>query len=426
MAVIVRNGGGSLVGSKSSGMMFTVELPPSKPYTQAAEWIKVTSSVPPFDGANSIVSRYFALMSVGNNLVCFSRNLTSTNNSLISVSYEAYSYMYKINPTNGAYTKTKVGMGHSIAARMCSDGKQFIYRLSHTGLDKIDVINETSSRLFSMNDFPFTNLNTTYQSTILPGAVAYDDVFKRVYICGILKHSGSKPGAKTDYLGWYDLNTSTLVTNSVTNTTILPASFAYCDPTNGSLYFLHRPGGLAAGTDLSTITNQSYKKFNPSNNTFTSIASNPSWAGFTPGYSSINSTLGVPSYVTLGDTGYVFNGASVYAFDIKTGSDFTSQMPGAAPGVGAGQYGGMSAKIGNTLYYMDTSGFYKCVLYENLPADAPVVCKIYKGQKYHSIEPFNVGSKLSVKRTQQTATSDIEIKMYEYDSGGGQILYIET
>lgn len=423
MAVIVRNGGGSLVGSKSSGMMFTVELPPSKPYTQAAEWIKVTSSVLPYDGNSSIVSRYFALMGVGNNLVGFSRNLTNAINSNTAM-YETYSYMYKINPVNGAYTKTKVGQGHSIAARMCSDGKQFIYRFSSAGLDKIDVINETSSKLFSMNDFPFTSLNTAYQSTILPGAVAYDDVFKRVYICGILKYSGIKPGAKTDYLCWYDLNTSTLVTNSVTNTTILPASFAYCDPTDGSLYFLHHPSGIAAGTDLSNISNRSYRKFNPSNNTFTSIASNPSWAGFTPGYSSINSTLGVPSYVTLGDTGYVFNGASVYAFDIKTGSDFTSQMPGAAPGANA--YGGMCAKLGNTLYSMDTSGLYKCVLYENLPADAPVVCKIYKGQKYHSIEPFNVGSKLSVKRTQQTATSDIEIKMYEYDSGGGQILYIET
>lgn len=425
MAVIVRNGGGSLVGSKSSGMMFTVELPPSKPYTQAAEWIKVTSSVPPFEGANSIVSRYFALMSVGNNLVCFSRNLTNTVSSNSTMYEVGGSYMYKINPANGAFTKTKVEMGQSVSYRWCSDGKQFIYCFSPVGLEVIDVMNETRSRLFSMSDFPLTDFNVSGASEVLLGAIAYDDIYKRVYICGILRYYGSKPHARTDYLGWYDLNTSTLVTNRVAIGNFFPASFAYCDSTDGTLYLLRHTGGLSSSTSLSTITDRIYQKFNPSNNTFSTIVSNPSWSGYSSN-SSIYVSMYTPSYVTLGDTGYVFNGSSVYAFDIKTGSAFTSQMPGAAPGVGAGQYGGMSAKIGNTLYYMDTSGFYKCVLYENLPADAPVVCKIYKGQKYHSIEPFNVGSKLSVKRTQQTATSDIEIKMYEYDSGGGQILYIET
>lgn len=423
MAVIVCNGGGSLVGSKSSGMMFTVELPPSKPYTQAAEWIKVTSSVLPYDGNSSIVSRYFALMGVGNNLVGFSRNLTNAINSNTAM-YETYSYMYKINPVNGAYTKTKVGQGHSIAARMCSDGKQFIYRFSQGGLDQIDVINETTSKLFNMDDFLCTTISASSTTTVLPGTIAYDDVYKRVYFCGILKYSGYKPGAITNYLGWYDLNTSTLVTNRATSNNFLPASFAYCDPTDGSLYILRYNSSIVAATDLKNVTSRIYQKFNPSNNTFSTIVSNPAWAGFSQNYPYVGSTLGIPSYVTLGDTGYTFNGNSVYAFDIKTGSAFTSQMPGAAPGANA--YGGMCAKLGNTLYSMDTSGFYKCVLYENLPADAPVVCKIYKGQKYHSIEPFNVGSKLSVKRTQQTAISDIEIKMYEYDSGGGQILYIET
>lgn len=416
MAVIVRNGGGSLVGSKSSGMMFTVELPPSKPYTQAAEWIKVTSSVPPFEGSGA-THNGFALIAAGNNLLCLPHAASSGGQ-------ETSSYAYKINPTTGAYTKTKIGFHHSSISRMCSDGKQFVYHLSIRGLYKIDVINETSSTLVSpVSTFPYTNVNTSYQTQFIPGALAYDDVYKRVYVCGLILSNSQYVGAKTDYLGWYDLNTSTFVSNRAIATNTLPASFAYCDPKDGTLYMLKSNHSIptTSTTMLSAITNRAYSKFDPSNNTFSHIVSNPTWSGL--GTSSVTSNHS-PSYVTLGDTGFTFAGNSVYGFDIKTGSAFTSQMPGSP--FDTGNVGERYAVMNNTIYNMRPSGFYKCVLYENLPADAPVVCKIYKGQKYHSIEPFNVGSKLSIKRTQQTATSDIEIKMYEYDSGGGQILYIET
>lgn len=416
MAVIVRNGGGSLVGSKSSGMMFTVELPPSKPYTQAAEWIKVTSSVPPYEGSGA-THNGFALIAAGNNLLCLPHAASGGTGDYSS-------YAYKINPATGAYTKTKISFTHRLISRMCSDGKQFVYYLSVGGLYKIDVINETSSTLVSpISTFPYTNVNTSYQTQFIPGALAYDDVYKRVYVCGMLLHNGNYVGAKTDYLGWYDLNTSTFVSNRATTSNIVPASFAYCDPKDGTLYMLRSIATIptVSNTAISSITNRSYYKFNPSNNTFTSIVSNPTWSGL--GTDSVISNH-LPSYVTLGDTGFTFYNANVYAFDIKTGSAFTSQIPGSPYDYfNAGE---RYAVMNNTIYNMRPSGFYKCVLYENLPADAPVVCKIYKGQKYHSIEPFNVGSKLSVKRTQQTATSDIEIKMYEYDSGGGQILYIET
>lgn len=414
MAVIVRNGGGSLVGSKSSGMMFTVELPPSKPYTQAAEWIKVTSSVPPYEGANSGATHNgFALIAAGNTLLCFPHAANSNGS-------ETSSYAYKINPTTGAYTKTKLVFSHSTASRMCSDGKQFIYYLRASGLYKIDAINETNSLLLPISDFSITSINSSYQTTFVPGGLAYDDVYKRVYICGLLKHNDQYVGAKTDWLFWYDLNTSTL-SKVQRNSTL--ASFTYCSPVDGILYLLDNNGGISSSgtTSVINIKSKAYRKFNPSNNTFSTIVSDPTWSGLS---SSDIRYAHAPSYVTLGDTGFTFYGNSVYGFDIKTGSAFTSQMPGSP--YDSSNIGERYAVMNNTIYNMRPSGFYKCVLYENLPADAPVVCKIYKGQKYHSIEPFNVGSKLSVKRTQQTATSDIEIKMYEYDSGGGQILYIET
>ena len=53
------------------------------------------------------------------------------------------------------------------------------------------------------------------------------------------------------------------------------------------------------------------------------------------------------------------------------------------------------------------------------------MAKIYKGQKYHTLEPFEIPNKLTFLRTQQVADKDYEIKMYEYASEGGQTIFIE-
>ena len=85
----------------------------------------------------------------------------------------------------------------------------------------------------------------------------------------------------------------------------------------------------------------------------------------------------------------------------------------------------LRAYANNILYLITQQGVYKCPFYTEVPEDAPIVCKIYKGQKYHTLEPFEIPGKISLLRTQQVADRDIEIKMYEYSSEGGQTIYIE-
>lgn len=88
-------------------------------------------------------------------------------------------------------------------------------------------------------------------------------------------------------------------------------------------------------------------------------------------------------------------------------------------------YPGFKAFSNNILYLVTNQGVYKCPFFSKVPEDAPIVAKIYKGQKYHTLEPFEIPGKLKLLRTQQIADKDYEIKMYEYSSEGGQTIYIE-
>ena len=130
------------------------------------------------------------------------------------------------------------------------------------------------------------------------------------------------------------------------------------------------------------------------------------------------------AYINLGDKILQISQTATGVFDPLTGNLDPSPVPVIPPDEMI-IYPCFKAYSNNILYLITNKGIYKCPFYTNVPEDAPIVCKIYKGQKYHTIEPFEIPNKISLKRTQQIAEQDIEIKMYEYSSEGGQTIYIE-
>lgn len=135
-------------------------------------------------------------------------------------------------------------------------------------------------------------------------------------------------------------------------------------------------------------------------------------------------TVGPFSYVQLGDKMLQISQTATGIFDPTTGNLDQASVPTVPPDSTV-IYPGFKAYANNILYLVTSQGVYKCPFFSEVPADAPIVAKIYKGQKYHTLEPFSIPNKVNFTRTQQVATQDIEIKMYEYASEGGQTIYIE-
>ena len=135
-------------------------------------------------------------------------------------------------------------------------------------------------------------------------------------------------------------------------------------------------------------------------------------------------TVGPFSYVQLGDKMLQISQTATGIFDPTTGNLDQASVPTVPPD-NTVIYPGFKAYANNILYLITAQGVYKCPFFSEVPADAPIVAKIYKGQKYHTLEPFSIPNKVNFTRTQQVATQDIEIKMYEYASEGGQTIYIE-
>ena len=134
--------------------------------------------------------------------------------------------------------------------------------------------------------------------------------------------------------------------------------------------------------------------------------------------------VGPFSYVQIGDKMLQISKDATGVFDPKTGNLEQSTVPTVPPDSMV-MYPGFKAYANNILYLVTNQGIYKCPFFSEIPEDAPIVAKIYKGQKYHTLEPFEIPNKIKFLRTQQIADKDYEIKMYEYASEGGQTIFIE-
>lgn len=202
----------------------------------------------------------------------------------------------------------------------------------------------------------------------------------------------------------YDLNsTSAKAIANIPASTPVRGRFFY-DNTD---FFYTGSGYGNMGRDKSIF------RYNKLSNTWETVTSN--FEGYTDGHFSC---------VQLGDKMLQISQTATGVFDPKTGNLETLSVP-VIPPDNTPIYSGFKAYSNNILYLATAQGIYKCPFFSAVPEDAPIVAKIYKGQKYHTLEPFEIPNKLTFLRTQQVADKDYEIKMYEYASEGGQTIFIE-
>lgn len=376
MPLMVKGAGGSIIGSRASGMFFSVELPPSVYYGQAAQWVTVNS--------NQLPNSTHLTKSI-----CVNGALYIFFGSKI---YTASLQTGVISDPGFPNINTYVGYSQS---SICTDGKRFIWVALYGTLTllEIDVITKTITTISS-------GFATDQYST--RGAIAYSEKHNSIYRFGEIVSTND---TSSNFVAVYDKKTNTVLNKtSFSGGRIQAGTYAFVDEANDSIYM-----GMVRASGVPDIL----FRYNVTANTLTNCGRTPS------AYNGLDRW----SSVLLGDTMLGFNGAQAVCFNPKNGASIAGQLPGPSSTSNRDQVG----VWGNTLYsYVNGQGVKKCVFYQNLPADAPIVCKIYKGQKYHSTEPFEIPNKLSVTRQQKTATQDIEIKMYEYSAEGGQVIYIET
>ena len=396
-------------------MLYSVELPRSKYYTDGSVWDTDPSVVL---GAGTDTGPKII---VGNDLYAFK----ATGVTIIHLATGESEYIESIDGATG----WNVGSYASV----CTDG-QDIYLLStnmstsyatNKDLWKFDCTSR-AAQIVATRECSDYSANRP--------AMAYNPNDNCIYILGGINGQGNgmpnSPSHLNNFAEKYDIDTATLSTLTVTP--MFGGAYAtYVDVENNRLYF-----GL--GVKIEKITSGGTTSSRVYVNNFIY------YLDMTTGLYTLakNDMAGIVfgSYVQMGDHVLVYGGGSAIttdgktiteaptravAVDMTTGTT-TDVSPDPCPMGISSQYSHMVARKGNTIYAIDTNGLYSCTFFTDPPTDAPIVCKIFKGQKYHTLEPFSIPNKANFLTTQQTATADIEIKMYDYASHGGQLVYIET
>lgn len=368
--------------------MYSVVLPRSVYWASASEWVQVNSQQPPAsaDGIRPQV------VCNGNLWVMDFANHT------------AYAVDLVTGNTVDQITDA-ANLISSVNSQICTDGQRYIWtcRNEQTAGDtavsyviQIDVIEKTIATLTAMG---FSDIwQTSTAKWIMLGPMVYSSKYNALFVFGqffskVTRYKGSA----------YRLNLSD---NSVVSLAQLSANhiygYAWSDEETGDIY-------IGGGSYTNNID-----RYTPESNTYTTIRTDFTMTG------------GWGGCIPIGDTIYNVTAQGITPFDPKTGETREGPTP-TNPGFEVNT--GYCASSGNTLYLSHSTGLYKCALYENIPEEAPIVAKIYKGQKYHTLQPFTIhgeGGDVNVTTTQQTAAADIPIKMYTYDNAGGQVLIIEN
>lgn len=416
MANITRFGGGMASGGSAKGLYY-VELPRSRYYEDVAEWV-TTDTVDQTVYPSLQVICNGELWNITQSGI-YARNLTSkkitysesmtlyllgSNNMLCGIATDGESRIW----WTGYSTNIAGGVsGYSSSGAV----KLYIYEynvLTHTVLYwQVGIVN------------PGTNYasNTYYH---YPGVLLYSSVYNRIYILSagiqVMTYYTFNTNA-TLYNGYLNLDNYTMTTLSTGNMLGVNYWLGNCytyEDENGYIFF--GDGVIRASANAQ---NTYILRFNPYDNTITVVR--------TDFNDQMSSATCDKAYFTIGDTIYIMNKTNVMAIDPKTGEFRTGEMPAV---LGLDLIPSMKAIYNNTVYiWTNVSGqsLVECTFYHESPPKAPIVAKIYKGQKFHTLAPFKLLRQgIEVTTEQQTATEDIEIKMYDYSSEGGQLLYIET
>ena len=406
MAVINRFNSSMKIGSGgSSPEMFSIVLPRSVYWQDAAQWVNVSEQSPTASYRRQVIVNNSLWVFDGSNAYEVDLDTGDTLNTVSGCNLGG-----NITPGGGNWHTSAI----AYPGNVCTDGTN-IYWCNGASLMQLNTVTKSVTNLGNIDG------NSRGRTLV------YSSFDNCVYMIGGTYVTVTRPGASRQYSKYQLLSSGScqsydISANSVITKTSLPISVSYpwifVDNTTGEIYFgsgyMYRTNTLQDSSQ-SGAYNYTLYKFNPSTNTYTQIK------GDLP-FNFLNNQ----SYINIGERMLSFNGQNVYSWNPMTGETYSDQMP--EPMTEAILFNNVAVKD-NTLYSSQGSGLWKCVFYENIPEDAPIVAKIYKGNKYHTTQPFMIHGEdgdINVTTVQQTASKDIPIKMYTYDNAGGQLLIIET
>ena len=410
--------------AKGSNLFLAVSLPRSIYYEQAAEWLKIKD-----DPKAAIAETQW-----DGQVVC--------GNSLWLL-YGNHAYAYSLEDGELLEDVELTGASGNYCNAICTDGVSRIWfvrinvspilnswqygRIDQLTLFQFDTGTQSIKQLCTQNK-QFTYSVSYYSASITSsgavihpiGYIGYSETSNQIYFGKSYAQMTINYSYQSSYGG--SSYSTTRYVNDVGNNTVIydlerneMLSSSDCPAYNfTSLYFYDDGDFFYIGGGYSGSTKgMSIYRYNKLSNTWESITT--AFEGY---------TVGPFSYVQLGDKMLQISQTATGIFDPTTGNLDQASVPTVPPDSTV-IYPGFKAYANNILYLVTAQGVYKCPFFSEVPADAPIVAKIYKGQKYHTLEPFSIPNKVNFTRTQQVATQDIEIKMYEYSSEGGQTIYIE-
>lgn len=360
--------GNSIDLGGGGGQMYNITLPRAHYYHTAAAWEKVGGLTVPSTSAQQIVA--------GGYLWIF------TGTKIWQVSLTDGSTVWSTTASGGP---SIAGGASSSVPTLATDGTMIYIGVGAKSLYIFNTINKTMTKT--------TELSNTGGCSAMCFSKKHNALF------GFGGYASSS--ATTSNRAWrYDLDTG-----SRTALTVRPEKSAmggaWADEETGKIYCW----GNAASQGL--------YEYDPDADSY-KLITDPD----------IPKTV---NWVPVGDCVIGFyTGTTVRTMNPQTGGAYPGELP-AMPTEYTTGYGHWVGVWENTLYTVQKSGLWKCELFAEAPADAPIVATIYEGQKFHALAPFKLPHHgITVTTQQQTADEDIVIRMYDYPAEGGQTLYITT
>lgn len=423
--------------AKGNQMFLGITLPRSIYYEQAAEWLKIKddpkAAIPENQWDGQVICGNSLWLLYNNHAYAYSlENGDLLEDVTLSGASGSYSNAITTDGKNRIwFVRTTITPPHLSRNGPSNEG---LWTYSHQLTVHLYEFSITSKSVKLLNTQTCVNQTTVYNKLpgyvptistsptivqLLGGFIGYTNA-QKIYFGAIPLNSqgGQIQYRDSSYVTYrsipdysfftqiweYDLNsTSAKAIANIPASTPVRGRFFYDDTD----FFYTGSGYGNMGRDKSIF------RYNKLSNTWETVTSN--FEGYTDGHFSC---------IQLGDKMLQISQTATGVFDPKTGNLETLSVP-VIPPDNTPIYSGFKAYSNNILYLTTAQGIYKCPFFSAVPDDAPIVAKIYKGQRYHTLEPFEIPNKLKFLRTQQVADKDYEIKMYEYASEGGQTIFIE-
>lgn len=417
---MIRGRGVTAMASAGGGKgIYTVELPRSKYYEDVAEWV-VTS------GPNTPGKAEPSLQVVCNGeLWCVDQSgIYSMSLATKEVTYSESATFYLQGwvgysmcgiATDGESRIWVTSWSHNVSASNSLSGTVYLY------LTEYNTLTHTKNT-FAIITYSGGTSSSRYLNC---GTLMYSSKYNRIYVlgAGCASNSSTYVNRLNVIVDLSDYSVSTpipIMDWGASSHCYLNNCYWYEDE-EGYIYFGNGAyiNTVAAINSGNVLYNTYIFRLNPADNSITVVKTD-----FDDQYRSNQPIVG---YFTIGDTLYIMSQTMVVAIDPTTGAFREGVMPAV---LGDPLNPGKQAIYNNTIYIwqnVQDRRIVECHFFTESPPKAPIVAKIYKGQKFHTLVPFKLlRQNIEVTTVQQTATEDIEIKMYDYSSEGGQILYIET